>query len=49
MAFLLLVGSVWTAIAARGHPRLQGAGFVAALAVVALFTPNVSSRRRWWW
>jgi len=46
LAFLLFVASMWTAIAAHGHPKLQSAGFVAALAVIALFVPGRG--RRWW-
>ena len=44
----VFVGSVITALTARGHPRLQGAAFIAAVFVVMLFTPNVPRRRRWW-
>ncbi|HYS07271.1 MAG TPA: hypothetical protein VEP66_00955 [Myxococcales bacterium] len=47
LAFALFIGSVTTAIAARGHPKLQGVGFVAAMAVIVLFAPNVPRRRRW--
>jgi len=47
LAFALFIGSVWTAVAAHGHPKLQSAGIVAALTVIVLFTPNVP-RRRWW-
>jgi len=48
VAFSLFVGSTWTAIAAHGHPKLQSAGIVAALAVIVLFTPNLPRRSRWW-
>jgi hypothetical protein len=48
LAFALFVGSVTTALAARGHPKLQGVGFFAAMALIVLFAPNVPRRRRWW-
>ena len=49
-ALAVFVGAVVTALSARGHPRLQGAAFVAAVLVLLLFTPNLPRRRRgWWW
>ena len=42
-------GAAITAFLARKHPMLQGAGFVVAVLLLALFTPNVRYRRRWWW
>jgi hypothetical protein len=41
-------GAAITAFLARKHPMLQGAGFVVAVLLLALFTPNVRYRR-WWW
>jgi hypothetical protein len=49
LAFVTFVGAVGLALSARGHPRLQGVGFVVGLLLLVLFTPNVPRRRRWWW
>ena len=49
VALAVFLGGVITALTARGHPKLQGASFVAAVLVVMLFTPGVPRRRRWWW
>lgn len=48
-AAVTFVAAVGLALSARGHPRLQGAGFVVGLLLLVLFTPNVPRRRRWWW
>jgi len=47
VAFAAFVGGAITAFVARKHPMLQGAGFVVALLMVVLFTPN-TRYRRWW-
>jgi hypothetical protein len=48
VAGIAFLGALGAALAARGHPRVQGAGFVLGLLLVVLFTPNLP-RRRWWW
>ena len=48
-AALTFVAAVGVALSARGHPRLQIAGFVVGGVLALLFTPNVPRRRRWWW
>ncbi len=47
VAFAAFLGGAITAFVARKHPMLQGAGFVVALLMVVLFTPN-TRYRRWW-
>jgi hypothetical protein len=47
VAFGAFLGGAITAFLARKHPMLQGAGFVVALLMVVLFTPN-TRYRRWW-
>ena len=49
VAAVTFVGAVAAALTARGHPRLQIAGFVVGALLLVLFTPNVPRRRRWWW
>jgi len=43
------VASVGAALSARGHPRLQIAGFIVGTLLLILFAPNVPRRHRWWW
>ena len=43
------VGAGLLAFGARGHPRLQMAGFVVGLLLLVLFSPNLPRYRRWWW
>ena len=47
-AALTFVAAAGAALGARGHPRLQGAGFIVGMLLLVLFTPNVPRRRRWW-
>jgi len=47
VAFGAFLAGAITAFVARKHPMLQGAGFVVALLMVVLFTPNMRYRR-WW-
>jgi len=49
LAAITFVAAAGLALSARGHPRLQGAGFIIGLLLLILFTPNVPRRRRWWW
>jgi hypothetical protein len=49
LAAITFVGAAGAALGGRGHPRLQGAGFIVGLLLLVLFTPNVPRRRRWWW
>lgn len=49
LAAITFIGAAGTALSARGHPRLQGAGFIVGLLLLVLFTPNVPRRHRWWW
>ena len=43
------VGAGLLAFGARGHPRLQVAGFLVGLLLLVLFSPNLPRYRRWWW
>ncbi|HTO95688.1 MAG TPA: hypothetical protein VMK66_01485 [Myxococcales bacterium] len=49
LAVVTFIGAVTAALAGRGHPRVQGAGFVVGVLLLLLFTPNLPRRRRWWW
>ena len=49
IAAAAFVGAVVLAFEARGHPRLQGTGFVVGVLLLLLFSPNVPRYRRWWW
>jgi hypothetical protein len=49
VAAVSFVGAALLAFGARGHPRLQIAGFLLGLLLLVLFAPNVPRYRRWWW
>ena len=49
VAAAAFVGAVVLGFEARGHPRLQGAGFIIGVLLLLMFTPNVPRYRRWWW
>ena len=49
LAAITFIAAAGAALSARGHPRLQGAGFIIGVLLLVLFTPNVPRRRRWWW
>jgi hypothetical protein len=49
LAAITFIAAAGAALSARGHPRLQGAGFIVGLLLLVLFTPNLPRRRRWWW
>ena len=49
VAAMTFIGAVAAALGGRGHPRVQGAGFVVGVVLLLLFTPNMPRRRRWWW
>jgi hypothetical protein len=49
VAAAAFVGAGLLAFGARGHPRLQLAGFLVGLLLLVLFSPNVPRYRRWWW
>ena len=49
IAAATFIGSAGAALSARGHPRVQIAGFIVATLLLVLFAPNVPRRNRWWW
>jgi hypothetical protein len=49
LAVASFVGAGLLAFGARGHPRVQIAGFAIGLLLLVLFSPNLPRYRRWWW
>ncbi len=49
IAAATFVAAAAAALTARGHPRVQIAGFVVGTLLLVLFAPNTPRRNRWWW